>query len=463
MAFKILWYSIPALHDRSNGAAIHNKFLLEKLVERGFAVKVLNATCGDDPKFLGVFDNIAKSLNVPDTSNTLHFMDRGVDYFVARTQGKTEQTITAADQGLLFSLFIKLIEEFQPDVVVGYSGDFFSAFLRQEAAMRGIPSVYALCNGLHQNFAFANCDLIFTPSEATASMYKDIPSLNVKSVGQFIDPAVVIAENRNPQYVTFVNPGLHKGLAIVVKLMQIFEKERPDVKFLIVKSGGDIANNLRQLHYKDGSMLVTPEMINNNSFSIGNNYSIAEYTNDMRQVYALSKVVLMPSVWHEAWGCVATEAVMNGIPVLATTSGGLPQAIGEGGIVLDAPKSTAAEYACIPDDEEIAPYVEALKRLLDEDWTERCKQAAQINSVDSSIDRLLEVLTPVMEKGKANKRPFGKSMYFHEVYLQQEKKKVEAALAKASVQASQKAGHPTVNPSSNSSKKNRKPKSKKQK
>lgn len=472
MAFKILWYSIPALHDHSNGAAIHNKFLLEKLVDRGIEVKVLNATCADDPNFLDIFVKFAQAHNIPNTAKHLQFVDNKVEYIVARTQGKTESTMLASDYSLLFSIYVKLLQEYQPDVIIGYSGDFFSAFLRQEAAARGIPSVYALCNGLHLNFAFANCDLVFTPSQATADLYKDIPDVDVKAVGQFIDPKSVIAENRNPQYVTFVNPGLHKGLAIVIKLMQIFGKERPDLKFLIVKSGGNIGQNIEKLHYADGKPFLDPNLKEGDTFTIGDNYLIAEHTNDMRSVYAVSKVVLMPSVWHEAWGCVATEAVMNGIPVLATSSGGLPQAVAGGGIVLDPPKTTSADYACIPTDEEIAPYVEALKRLLDEDWTEKCKEAADINSVERSVDKLLEYLIPVMEKGQAHKNPFGKSCYFHKAFLQKEKAALERGpgdLAKARMQAAlaasmpklSAAGRPVVNPNSNSSKKNRKPKKRK--
>lgn len=459
MSFKILWYSIPSLHDRSNGAAIHNKFLLEKLVERGFEVKVLNATCADDPRFLEVFKPIAEQFK--STDNTWRFKDTGVEYFVAKTTGKTEPTITQTDQGLLFSIYVKLLQEYQPDVIIGYSGDFFSAFLRYEAALRGIPSVYALCNGLHKNFAFANCELVFTPSKATAELYNDSPDIDVKAVGQFIDPNVVVAPERNPQYVTFVNPGLHKGVAIVVKLMEVFAKERPDVKFLIVKSGGNIVSSLKQLRYPDGTYLVNPELKEGESFQIGTNYSLAENTRDMRQVYAISKVVLMPSVWHEAWGCVATEAVMNGVPVLATNSGGLPEAVGEGGITLDPPKSTAANYAAIPSDEEIAPYVEALKRLLDEDWTERCKAAAEQNSVDKSIDRLLEYLTPVMEKGRANKQPFALSAYFNQAYMDKEAEKLKAEVNRQKVNAGFALGRPVVNQNSNSSKKNRKPKKRK--
>ena len=48
-----------------------------------------------------------------------------------------------------------------------------------------------------------------------------------------------------------------------------------------------------------------------------------------------TKILLAPSKWEEAWGRVASEAHCSGIPVVGSRRGGLPEAIGEGGIVLD--------------------------------------------------------------------------------------------------------------------------------
>jgi glycosyltransferase involved in cell wall biosynthesis len=54
----------------------------------------------------------------------------------------------------------------------------------------------------------------------------------------------------------------------------------------------------------------------------------------MASIYAETRVLLVPSLWEETWGRVATEAQFSGIPVLASDAGGLPEAVGQGGILL---------------------------------------------------------------------------------------------------------------------------------
>ena len=39
-------------------------------------------------------------------------------------------------------------------------------------------------------------------------------------------------------------------------------------------------------------------------------------------------------------------------------------------------QATQKDYYCVPSDEEVAPWVEALERLLVEDWTAQCRQAS---------------------------------------------------------------------------------------
>src|SRR3546814_9608260 len=74
------------------------------------------------------------------------------------------------------------------------------------------------------------------------------------------------------------------------------------------------------------------------------NLRLQQRTHDMREVYRRTHTLLVPSQWEEAWGRVATEAQFSGIPVLASDSGGLPEAVGPGGSVLphDAPAAVWA-------------------------------------------------------------------------------------------------------------------------
>jgi glycosyltransferase involved in cell wall biosynthesis len=59
------------------------------------------------------------------------------------------------------------------------------------------------------------------------------------------------------------------------------------------------------------------------------NVTLMSPTDAMGLVYALSRVVIMPSV-HESWGRVGCEALALGIPVIATPLPGLMEALGEG-------------------------------------------------------------------------------------------------------------------------------------
>lgn len=439
--YKILWYSVPALHDNSNGAAIHSKIMLEALAARGMEVKVLNALVADDLSGLEIFERISKLIEqkqreqhpelegkpLPDKT-FLQFIDNKVEYFVVKTRGHLSKDVTTNDQHLIFDLFVQLLEKFQPDVVMGYSGDFASAYARLEAQTRGIPCVYALHNGLHRSFSFPDCDLVFSPSEATAKMYRDEDGTDVKAVGQFIDRAKVTVPpaERKPSYITLINPTPEKGLAIFVKLAQVFAKRHPEQKFLVVKSVGNYQAFLAKLHYKDGTPFLRVGYKNPVSM-----IDVAEHTDDVRQVYALTKVLVTPSVWHESWGCVATEAVFNNIPVLSSKSGGLSEAIREGGVLLDAPQSTQADFFCVPSTKEIMPWVEALEQMLSEDWTERCAQASAYNDLEQSLERLMVYLQPILEKGQQHKHPLTSSFCYSDKAMARRCAQYEAKQAKA--------------------------------
>ena len=48
-----------------------------------------------------------------------------------------------------------------------------------------------------------------------------------------------------------------------------------------------------------------------------------------RRFLRLSRIVLVPSLWPEPFGRVAVEAMANGIPVLASATGGLREIVGD--------------------------------------------------------------------------------------------------------------------------------------
>lgn len=57
---------------------------------------------------------------------------------------------------------------------------------------------------------------------------------------------------------------------------------------------------------------------------------------DVMQAYASAAITIAPSLWQEPFGRTALEAMAAGSAVIASRSGGLPEVVGQAGLLLDA-------------------------------------------------------------------------------------------------------------------------------
>jgi glycosyltransferase involved in cell wall biosynthesis len=69
---------------------------------------------------------------------------------------------------------------------------------------------------------------------------------------------------------------------------------------------------------------------------------------------------------QESFGLVATEAMLNGIPVLASDRGVLPEIVGDAGFLFPIPDSYTPTTRTIPTVEEVERWVETIIRLWDD-------------------------------------------------------------------------------------------------
>jgi hypothetical protein len=133
------------------------------------------------------------------------------------------------------------------------------------------------------------------------------------------DPAGVI---------TMVNPHPVKGIDTFLAVAE----SMPEQRFLLVESWPLGPQALAELQLR---LARLP------------NVEFMRRVPDIGVVYARTRLLLVPSIWEEAFGRVAIEAQSCGIPVLASRRGGLPESVGDGGLCVDDYANPAAWVAAI--------------------------------------------------------------------------------------------------------------------
>jgi glycosyltransferase involved in cell wall biosynthesis len=87
----------------------------------------------------------------------------------------------------------------------------------------------------------------------------------------------------------------------------------------------------------------------------------------MEEAWSDIKVLLVPSIWLEAWGIVVIEAHLRGIPVISSNAGALPEAmLGLDYIVPVNPLKGEHDKtgAYIVPDQDVEPWVNAVEKVL---------------------------------------------------------------------------------------------------
>ena len=157
-----------------------------------------------------------------------------------------------------------------------------------------------------------------------------------------VDPTVITPYVSAERYqaattrenITFINPHPNKGRDIAIEIA----RQCPEIPFVFVELWP-----LSDEHRAALTEKLAPLP----------NVTLRPPQDDMRGIYGKCRILLVPSVWEEAFGRVATEAQLNGIPVVASNRGGLPEAVGEGGILISP-------------DRPIGEWVAAIRKL----WTD---------------------------------------------------------------------------------------------
>ena len=242
-------------------------------------------------------------------------------------------------------------DEFSPEILATYGGQATVSASARKARRRGIKSVFMLHNPSYRDpTPFSLFDAVIVPSEYARDRYRKALGFDAKVIAPLIDPKKAISANRNPRYLTFVNPTLEKGLYFFVGIARELNERRPDVPILIVEGRGKV----RELGNIPEARGLT-------------NLHVLERASSPHEFLRETRILLLPSLCEETFGRVVVEAGMNDIPVVCANRGAIPEVVGNAGFVLPIPSRFQTEGRLIPTSEEMAPWFAAIVSLWDDE------------------------------------------------------------------------------------------------
>ncbi len=389
-----LYYPAHGGGDKSN------RLLMSALAARGHECRVVarmaEFSTAEHEKLLGQLAD----RNVPvlhQQGGSVHFQVHGVDVHVATSHPQ------------LRSYFARHIAEFQPDAILCSTDD--PAQLMLMAALESAAKVIYLARATlalpfgpdcafpskDKTDALRQVDAITGVSQYVADYiqkHSGIPAVHVPI--SLMDPGPYEQLGRfDSEFVTMVNPCGVKGISIFCALAE----RMPAVRFAAVPTWGTNAGDLAALRRYP-------------------NIEILEPVDRIDDLLARTRVLLVPSLWAEARSRIVVEAMLRGVPVMASNIGGIPEA--KMGVPYLVPVRPIERYrpqmdenmvpvADLPE-QDITPWEQSLGRLLtDQDHYEEVAAASRRVSAEYAQKATVEpfefLLTRVQPKTRAKPAP----------------------------------------------------------
>jgi glycosyltransferase involved in cell wall biosynthesis len=347
--------------EPSSGAARSIRTICEFLGAGGWRVQVLGVTATEGAIRLDAQDwlrgcGIAAEVGVgPQSSRVFQFHDRGVDY-VLLDVGSVHVLEAPQRPGDAFDkLFDGLLAAIQPNIFLTYGGWAADWDRRRRAHAAGSLVVFTVHNEAFMRRAiFDDVDAVFSASPFLASRYKSTIGVDSTPLPPPIASDEVTPVFHEPTFVTFINPEPMKGVAAFARIAEEVCCRHPEIPFLVVKSrsGEDV--------------LIDAALAGGFDLRRHSNIVLADAVPEPSRIYGVTRVLLVPSL-IEASGRVAAEALLNGIPVIASNRGGLPDTLNGGGFVVSLPTDMLPDSIVPPTSDAVRRWIELTIRLMTDD------------------------------------------------------------------------------------------------
>ncbi len=305
---RILLASNAQYFPAHGGGERSNRMLIEALAGRGhrcFVVTRIDRFGEEGAQRFGA-ELASRQVETKPAEHGVRFRLGGVD------------VVAATHPPSFRAFFVAQKDTFRPDVIVASTDD--PAQLLLEAALEDhhaatvflARATVALPFGPDAAFKstektefLRRADAVIGVSEYVALYMRDcsgIPAIHVPIALPEPGPHPKLGRFDNP-FVTLVNPCAVKGQAVLLALAE----EMPHLEFAAVPTWGTTSDDLHQIK-RHPNITILPKV---------------DRINDL---FARTRVLLVPSLWTEARSRLVVEAMLAGVPVMASNLGGLPEA-----------------------------------------------------------------------------------------------------------------------------------------
>ncbi len=173
-------------------------------------------------------------------------------------------------------------------------------------------------------------------------------------------------------FITLINPCQLKGVAIFLSLARAF----PQFMFAAVPTWGADEQLLSELRSLPNVRLLKP-------------------ADDIEQIFSQTRILLVPSLWPETFGNVVPEAMLRGIPVLASDIGGLTEAKLGVEYLLPVTPAQRHDHGYQFPTQDIDPWTQTLQELLgDREVYHSCSRRSR----DAALKFVADVSVAPFEK-----------------------------------------------------------------
>ena len=240
---------------------------------------------------------------------------RKMNISLIKTRSWKRNLLNSDEEENIFREAKNIMELYDIDFVIGWGNLLLEESIYKEAKIKKIKICFYLVNPTYKGkktFLLENSDLVITDSEATRNLYSNELKCKTIIISKSLDEKYSQAESEYKSQISkkclLINPSLEKGLEPLLILSDFFDERKNNISFICIDGRNRFKDEINYLKKKE--------------MDIPSNVLIYPAIENLNNLFANIRVLLLLSIWHESGSRLILESYERGIPVIAFDTGG---------------------------------------------------------------------------------------------------------------------------------------------